>query len=74
MTVGTRSRSSGKVVERCLACEAVAVWWGEAPERPISLRSAYGLYGLIVGNVGMRAEPLVPGCGNFETGLRNEKS
>jgi hypothetical protein len=49
-------------------------WWGEAPERPISLRSAYGLYGLIVGNVGTRAEPLVQGCGNFETKRRNENS
>jgi hypothetical protein len=48
-------------------------WWGEAPERPISLRSAYSLYGLIVGNVGMRAEQLVPGSGNFETGRRNGK-
>ena len=47
---------------------------GEAPERPISLRSAYSLYGLIVGNVGTRAEPLVPGSGNFETGRRNGKS
>jgi len=32
------------------------------------------LCGLMMGNVGMRAEPLVPGCGNFETGRRNEKT
>jgi hypothetical protein len=49
----------------------VANWWGEAPERPRDLRNVYGLSGSSVGNVDMRAEPLVPGRCSIETGRKN---